>query len=103
VLLADTIDLLLRRSRDPIEVQPNHETLAQLALSARGLASLGQYRAALMVVTAAAELVEWPAEGDTVERRADLELVRASAMGDEPVGREEFVRGARAVGWKFDD
>jgi MFS family permease len=102
VLLADAIDLLLRRSRDPIEKQPNHETLAQLALSARGLATLGQYRAAMLVVTAAAELVEWPAEADAVDRRAALDATRASAIADGAVGREDFERGARAIGWTFD-
>jgi MFS family permease len=103
VLLADAIDLLLRRSHDPIEEQPNHETLAQLALSARGLATLGQYRAAMMVVTAAADLVEWPPGNDAVDRRADLEAACASAIANEPVAREDFVRSARAIGWQFDD
>ncbi|CAB4776614.1 unannotated protein [freshwater metagenome] len=111
VLLADAIDLLLRRSHDPIEMQPNHETLAQLALSARGLATLGQYRAAMMVVTAAAELVEWPADSavgtagtaGTNDRRAGLDAARACALADGPVAREDFLRSARALGWKFDD
>lgn len=110
VLLADAIDLLLRRSRNPIETQPNHETLAQLALSARGLATLGKYRAAIMVVTAAAELVELPVaaagtaeSAGTDDRRADLDAARACALADRPVAREDFLRGARAIGWKFDD
>ena len=92
-------------------MQPNHETLAQLALSARGLATLGQYRAAMMVVTAAAELVEWPADSavgtagtaGTNDRRAGLDAARACALADGPVAREDFLRSARALGWKFDD
>ena len=84
-------------------MQPNHETLAQLAVSARGLASLGQYRAATMVVTAAAELVEWPSDADRDERLAELAAARACAMAEAPVAREDFVRVARTIGWQFDD
>jgi len=103
LLLADVVDQFLRRSRDPIEVQPNHETLAQLALSARGLAALGQYRAATLVVAAAVDLVEWPSDESGRERRADLESARVRALADEPIERNDFLRCATAVGWSFDE
>ena len=103
LLLADVIDQLLRRSHDPIEVQPHHETLAQLALSARGLATLGQYRAATLVVSAAADLVDWSRDDRGGVRPADLDGTRARALNDEPIERGDFVRCARALGWLFDE
>jgi MFS family permease len=103
VLLADAIDQVLRRSHDPVALQPNHETLAQLALSARGLASLGEYRAATLVVTAAADVIDVKSRVLGAAQRADLEHVRARILAGEPIERHEFEQGARAVGWFFDD
>ena len=103
LLLADVVDQLLRRSRDPLDEQPNHETLAQLALSARGLATLGHYRDAALVVTAAADLIDWSTRSSSEECRAQLRATRVRALGDQPIDREDFIRCARAVGWSLED
>ena len=94
LLLADVIDQWLRQSREPEEAQTQHQTFAQLARSARGLASLGQYRAATMVVTAAADLRE---------PHPDLDEARARLRDDACIDRDSFLRYAAGVGWEFGD
>lgn len=94
LLVADVVDQWLRRPGEPEGVQERHETFAQLAVSARGLVALGEYRAATMVVAAAADLV--PDHPDLVEAR---QVVRDGGAVDEA----SFRRYARAVGWSFGD
>lgn len=94
LLLADVVDQWLRRPGEPDEVRERHETFAQLAVSARGLAALGQFRAATMVVAAAADLV--PAH-------PDLDDARRRLRDGDDIDLAGFRRYARAVGWSLAD
>lgn len=99
LLVAAGVDQLVRRSRDAATRQPEREVVAELALAARRLASLGEYRAAVLVVVAAAELLERAGTPPDREARVELDQLRARALADDDVGRRDFERGVLAVGW----
>jgi predicted MFS family arabinose efflux permease len=104
VLAAAGAAQLFRRHQNAAPDVPGHEALAELAVSARRLVELGENRAAVLVVVAAADLLRRTGTPLPLVAQRDLDELRNRAVfkcGRE-ISADGLARAFRAVGWAPD-